>query len=69
MFTYTKEEKFKPICEKSVNNCSEVTYIDISRDGKRISVLLPEPNNCLKIFDIKTIDETTHSIKEILSIP
>lgn len=66
MYSYSKEEGFKKIIETKINNVVDVTYIDISRDGSKIAILLPEPTNALKILDY---NEENSTFKEILSIP
>ena len=51
MYNYTKEEGFRKITETKIENVIDVTYIDISRDGSKVAILLPEPTNALKILD------------------
>ena len=68
MYTYTKENGFSKIAETKINDVIDVTYIEISRDGSRIAILLPEPTNALKILDYSNVQEEI-KFKEILSIP
>ena len=51
MYTYTKEQGFTKITETKISNVIDVTYMEISRDGSKIAILLPEPTNALKILD------------------
>ena len=51
MYTYTKEEGFKKLAETKINNVIDVSYIEISREGSKVAILLPEPTNALKILD------------------
>ena len=66
---YEIGEEIKSFAEKTIKNASAVTYIDICRDGSRISVIFPEPYNSIKIFDINQTGEKAWVIKEILDIP
>ena len=68
MYTYTKEQGFTKITETKISNVIDVTYMEISRDGSKIAILLPEPTNALKILDYSNNPEGA-KIKEILSIP
>ena len=68
MYNYTKEEGFSKITDLKINDIIDVTYIEISRDGSRIAILLPEPTNALKILDYSNVQEEI-KFKEILSIP
>ena len=66
MYSYSKEDGFKKLSETKISNVVDVTYIEISRDGSKIAILLPEPTNALKILDY---NKDTGVLKEILSIP
>ena len=68
MYSYTKEESFKKLAETKINNVIDVSYIEISRDGSKVAILLPEPTNSLKILDYANTPEGSR-FKEILSIP
>ena len=68
MYSYTKEESFKKLAETKINNVIDVSYIEISRDGSKVAILLPEPTNTLKILDYSSTLER-NELKEILSIP
>ena len=68
MYKYTKEEGFTKITETKISNVIDVSYIEISRDGSKIAILLPEPTNALKILDYSNNAEGIR-FKEILSIP
>ena len=68
MYKYTKESNFEKLAETKIGNVIDVTYIEISREGSRIAILLPEPTNSLKILEYsKTLEGT--KFREILSIP
>ena len=45
MYNYTKEDNFDKLAETKIGNVIDVTYIEISRDGSRLALLLPEPTN------------------------
>ena len=66
MYTYTKEQGFTKITETKISNVIDVTYIEISRDGSKIAILLPEPTNALKILDYLNNQDGV-KFKEILS--
>ena len=68
MYTYTKENGFNKIIETKIGNVIDVSYIEISRDGSKVAILLPEPTNALKILDYSNTPEGPR-FKEILSIP
>ena len=68
LYTYSRTEGFKLLTESQIQNCSEVTYLDMARDGSRLLLLLPEPNQCMKILDVINEDGQL-SMKEVLSIP
>ena len=68
MYNYTKEDLFQKLAETKITNVIDVTYIEISRDGSRVAILLPEPTNCLKILEYSNQPEGI-KFKEILSIP
>lgn len=68
MYNYTKEDLFEKLAETKITNVIDVTYIEISRDGSRVAILLPEPTNCLKILEYSNQPEGI-KFKEILSIP
>lgn len=68
LFKYSRDDGFSLVTETQIQNCSEVTYLDIARDGSRILLLLPEPNQCMKILDVIT-DQEEPKFKEVLSIP
>ena len=57
MYSYTKEESFKKLAETKINNVIDVSYIEISRDGSKVAILLPEPTNSLKILDYSNTPE------------
>ena len=52
--------------EAKIGNVIDVTYIEISRDGSRVAILLPEPTNCLKILEYSNQPEGI-KFKEILN--
>lgn len=66
MYSYSKEDGFRKLSETKISNVVDVTYIEISRDGSKIAILLPEPTNALKILDY---NKESGVLKEILSIP
>ena len=68
MYSYTKENLFEKLAETKISNVIDVTYVEMSRDGSRIAVLLPEPTNSLKILEY-TNQSDENIIREILSIP
>ena len=68
MYNYTKENFFEKVTETKIGNVIDVTYIEISRDGSRIAILLPEPTNALKILEFANQSEGA-KFREILSIP
>ena len=68
MYKYTKEEGFTKLAETKISNVIDVSYIEISRDGSKIAILLPEPTNALKILDYSNNADGV-KFKEILSIP
>ena len=68
MYSYTKEEGFIKLAETKIGNVIDVSYIEISRDGSKVAILLPEPTNALKILDYSKTAEGNR-FKEILSIP
>ena len=55
MYKYTKEEGFTKLAETKISNVIDVSYIEISRDGSKVAILLPEPTNALKILDYSNI--------------
>ena len=68
MYSYTKEEGFNKIADTKIGNVIDVSYIEISRDGSKVAILLPEPTNALKILDYSNTPEGK-IFKEIVSIP
>ena len=62
----TKE--FQKLIDLKIEAVTDVTYVEISRDGTKIALLLPEPSNCLKILDYQNTNDGI-KFKEILSIP
>ena len=68
MYNYTKEDNFDKLAETKIGNVIDVTYIEISRDGSRLALLLPEPTNALKILEYSNQSEGV-KFREILSIP
>ena len=68
MYTYTKEEGFKKIVDTKISNVIDVSYIEISRDGSKVAIVIPEPTNALKILDYSNTADGV-KFKEILSIP
>ena len=68
MYNYSKEKFFEKIAETKIGNVIDVTYMEISRDGSRVSILLPEPTNCLKILEFANQSDEIR-FREILSIP
>ena len=68
MYNYTKENFFERVAEAKIGNVIDVTYIEISREGSRIAILLPEPTNALKILEFSNQEEGV-KFREILSIP
>ena len=68
MYSYTKEEGFNKIADTKIGNVIDVSYIEISRDGSKVAILLPEPTNALKILDYSNTPEGK-IFKEIISIP
>ena len=68
MYNYTREDSFEKLAEMKISNVIDVTYCEISRDGTRIAILLPEPTNSLKILEFSNQSETI-KFREILSIP
>ena len=67
MYTYTKEEGFKKIVDTKISNVIDVSYIEISRDGSKVAIVIPEPTNALKILDYSNTADGV-KFKEILSI-
>lgn len=68
MYNYTKENLFKKLAQTKIENVIDVTYVEMSKDGSRVAVLLPEPTNALKILEYsKQSDEV--KFRETLSIP
>ena len=68
MYNYSKEKFFEKITETKISNVIDVSYMEISRDGSRIAILLPEPTNALKILEYSGKGEEI-KFREILSIP
>ena len=68
MYNYTKEDSFDKLAEMRISNVIDVTYSEISRDGSRIAILLPEPTNSLKILEYSNQADNI-KFREILSIP
>ena len=68
MYNYTKENFFEKVAECKIGNVIDVTYVEISREGSRIAILLPEPTNALKILEFSKQEEGV-KFREILSIP
>ena len=68
MYSYTKEEGFNKIADTKIGNVIDVSYIEISRDGSKVAILLPEPTNALKILDYSNTPDGK-IFKEIVSIP
>ena len=68
MYNYTKENFFERVAEAKIGNVIDVTYIEISRDGSRVAILLPEPTNALKVLEFVNQSEGV-KFREILSIP
>ena len=68
MYNYTKEDFFEKLAETKIGNVIDVTYIEISRDGSRVAILLPEPTNALKVLEYSNQSEGV-KFREILSIP
>ena len=68
LYNYSKEDFFEKIVECKIGNVIDVTYIEISRDGSRVAILIPEPTNALKILEYTNQGEEV-KFKEILSIP
>ena len=70
LYNYEREKGFSLVCETTIADCVEVTYLDISRDGTRILVVLPEPMLCMKLFDVvEDVTSGNKEIKEVLTIP
>ena len=51
-----------------IENVIDVTYVEMSRDGSRVAILLPEPTNALKILEYSNQNDEK-KFREILSIP
>ena len=68
MYNYSKEKFFEKIAETKISNVIDVSYMEISRDGSRIAILLPEPTNALKILEFSNQSDEIR-FREILSIP
>lgn len=71
IYAYNKEAetKFKLLGETSIPECFNAEYMDMTRDGSRVLVYIPEPNLCLKIFDISAEDgNDKKTFTEILTI-
>ena len=51
-----------------IQNVIDVTYVEMSRDGSRVAILLPEPTNALKILEYSNQNDEK-KFREILSIP
>ena len=68
MYNYTKENLFEKIIDMKIENVIDVTYVEMSRDGSRVAILLPEPTNALKILEYSNQNDEK-KFREILSIP
>ncbi len=65
IYNYSKEKGFDLIARTSISKALEVSVLSFSYDGTRLAVLIPEPLQILKMYELTE----KKIIKEIITIP
>lgn len=65
IYNYSKEKGFDFLARTSISKALEVSALSFFCDGSRLAVLIPEPLQILKIFDLSD----KKNLKELISIP